>query len=66
MLESLLFLSSSLSYIYIHHSQFFVEVHYNDPEMHPWNWYIFQHSRAEVQALLTKARDLGMFIHPWP
>jgi hypothetical protein len=57
---------TSLIDVHTTYPQVFVEVHYNHPEMHPWHWYIFKHSRAEIQALLTRARDLGMFIHPWP
>jgi hypothetical protein len=46
--------------------QIFVEIHYNHVEMHPFGWGSLKHSRNEAQALFTKARDLGMFIHPWP
>jgi hypothetical protein len=44
----------------------FVEVHYTDPDMFPWGWDHLPERKSDAQALLTKARDLGMFIHPWP
>jgi hypothetical protein len=52
----------------IHVQKVFVEIHYNHPDMEPWGWVKdkFVQSRSDAQALFTKARDLGMFIHPWP
>ena len=47
-------------------SKVFVEIHYDHPDMHRFGWSQFAHSRSDAQALLTKARDLGMYIHPWP
>jgi hypothetical protein len=29
-------------------------------------WDAFLHTREAAQVLFTKARDAGMFIHPWP
>lgn len=46
--------------------QLFVEVHYTHPEMFPWGWLHNPHSLSDAQALFTKARDAGMYIHPWP
>ena len=46
--------------------QLFVEIHYTHPEMSLWGWDMFSHSLSDAQALFTKARDAGMYIHPWP
>lgn len=47
-------------------SQLLVEVHYKHPDMSLYGWDVFSRSRSDAQALFTKARDAGMFIHPWP
>lgn len=46
--------------------QIFVEIHYSHPDMQPFGWDNFVHSRSDAQALFTKARDAGIYIHPWP
>ncbi|TFJ82434.1 hypothetical protein NSK_006260 [Nannochloropsis salina CCMP1776] len=46
--------------------EMFVEIHYKHPEMDKFGWQTFHKSRNDAQALFTKARDVGMFIHPWP
>lgn len=46
--------------------QIFAEIYYNHPDMHPFGWGGFEHSLSDAQALFTKARDMGIYIHPWP
>ncbi|GAB5036600.1 Hypothetical protein NocV09_04300250 [Nannochloropsis oceanica] len=46
--------------------EIFVEIHYRHPDMQPFGWDIFEHSLSDAQALFTKARDMGIYIHPWP
>ena len=47
-------------------TQIFVEVHYHHPDMQRHGWDHFEHSRSDAQVLFTKARDMGVYIHPWP
>jgi len=46
--------------------EFFVELHYNSPEMVPYGWGTFKTTKEEAITLLKDLRNRGVCTHYWP